>query len=175
MTAVVFLRGVNVGGKRTFRPAALATVLSDLDVVSIGAAGTFVVRRSVSRTALRAEFRGRLPFEAELMICGARDVTDLVADDAFPPARLDAGVRPFVSVLARRPSRTPPLPLVRPAGKPWEVKVVAVRGPFALSLSRRTGKPTVYPNEVVEKDLGLAATTRGWDTILKIHSVLEGR
>jgi len=32
----------------------------------------------------------------------------------------------------------------------------------------------VYPNEVVEKELAIPATTRNWDTILKIHNVFHG-
>jgi uncharacterized protein (DUF1697 family) len=42
MALVVFLRGVNVGGHRTFRPSILARELSDYGVVNVGAAGTFV-------------------------------------------------------------------------------------------------------------------------------------
>ena len=54
MALVVLLRGVNVGGHRTFRPAALARELSHLGIVNIGAAGTFVVRQPVSQATLRA-------------------------------------------------------------------------------------------------------------------------
>jgi hypothetical protein len=43
---VVLLRGANMIGKRLFRPAALARELSDLEVVSNGAAGTFVLARA---------------------------------------------------------------------------------------------------------------------------------
>ncbi len=32
----------------------------------------------------------------------------------------------------------------------------------------------VYPNEVVEKELAIPATTRNWDTISKIHNILGG-
>ena len=55
MALVVFLRGVNVGGHRTFRPSILARELSDYDVVNVGAAGTFVVRKPGSRATFRAE------------------------------------------------------------------------------------------------------------------------
>ena len=41
MALVVFLRGVNVGGHRTFRPSLLAKELSDLDLVNIGARRNF--------------------------------------------------------------------------------------------------------------------------------------
>ena len=43
MALVVFLRGVNVGGHRTFRPTTLTKQLKHLDAVNIGAAGTFVI------------------------------------------------------------------------------------------------------------------------------------
>ena len=49
MTLVVFLRGVNVGGYKTFRPSLLAKELAEFDVVNIGAAGTFVVRKPISQ------------------------------------------------------------------------------------------------------------------------------
>jgi hypothetical protein len=42
MALIVFLRGVDVGGHRTFRPSILARELSDHDVVNVGAAGTFI-------------------------------------------------------------------------------------------------------------------------------------
>ncbi|MCC7008950.1 MAG: hypothetical protein IT184_09055 [Acidobacteria bacterium] len=60
MALVVFLWGVNIGGRRAFRPSKLREQLPHLDVVSIGAAGTFVVRQPTGRTALRTEIAARL-------------------------------------------------------------------------------------------------------------------
>jgi len=45
MALIVLLRGINVGGHRAFRPKLLAQDLGRFDVVNIGAAGTFVVRK----------------------------------------------------------------------------------------------------------------------------------
>lgn len=53
MELVVFMRGVNVGGRNAFRPAVLAADLAALEVVSIGAAGTFVVKRDGSAEPAR--------------------------------------------------------------------------------------------------------------------------
>jgi hypothetical protein len=173
MALVVFLRGANVGGHKRFQPSVLARELADLAVVNIGAAGTFVVRGKISRAALRAEMLRRLPFSAELMICPAGEILDLARGGAFgqdPPVK---GVRRFVSVMDKPPSTLPRLPLDRPGGPLWEVKIVAVSGRYAFSLRRRLGQQAVYPNEVVEKTLGVSATTRGWDTIDAICHVLE--
>jgi hypothetical protein len=64
----------------------------------------------------------------------------------------------------------PPLPLEQPAGAKWEVRIVAIIGRFALSV-RRLGQ--TYANAVVEKHLGVPATTRNWNTIEAIREVLE--
>ena len=84
MALVVFMRGVNVGGHRTFRPAALAKELAAFDVVNVGAAGTFVIRQTIGQATLRAELLRRLPFQAELMICRGRDLINLASWEAFP-------------------------------------------------------------------------------------------
>jgi hypothetical protein len=68
MALVVFLRGVNVGGHRTFRPSVLARELSEYDVVNVGAAGTFIVRKPQSRAEFRAALLPKLPFEADVML-----------------------------------------------------------------------------------------------------------
>jgi len=175
MAWVVFLRGVNVGGHKAFQPSAVARELADLGVVNVGAAGTFVVRKAVSQARVRDELRRRLPFDAELMICRPRDVTDLAAEEPFPAEASGPDVTRYVSILAKRPRTLPQLPVTRPAGDQWQVKVVAVVGRFALSLHRRLGKTVVYPNEVVEKNFGVSATTRNWNTIAAVSDILTGR
>ncbi len=173
MALVVFLRGVNVGGHKAFRPSVLARELADFDVVNVGAAGTFVIRKPIGQAALRADLLRILPFKAEVMICPSSDVIGLASGELFPDEAFHKDMSRFVSVLAKRPSMLPPLPISQPAGDKWQVKVVGIRGRFALSLHRRVGRTFVYPNEVVEKTLGLSATTRNWNTISAICDILK--
>jgi hypothetical protein len=53
MALVVFIRGVNVGGHRTFRPSILAGELSDYGVVNVGAAGTIAISACTLGTTLQ--------------------------------------------------------------------------------------------------------------------------
>ncbi|MCI0342154.1 MAG: hypothetical protein L0216_13590 [Planctomycetales bacterium] len=163
MALVVFLRAANVGG-HALRPKALA---DDLGLVNIGAAGTFVATGKTAPRRLAAAIRRRIPYETAVMVCPAAEVLRLVRSDPFgarPPA---ANVKRFVSILEREPRSPPKLPIERPDGGPWEVRVVRLVGRYALSLSlRRPGG--LYPNEVVEKSLGVPATTRGWETVLEV-------
>jgi uncharacterized protein (DUF1697 family) len=172
MALVVFMRGVNVGKHRRFQPAALARELAEFDVVNVGAAGTLVVRKAAGQAALRAELLRRLPFEAELMICPAREVLELARSAQFPDERAAKDAGRFLSVLAKRPRTPPPLPISQPAGDEWQVRIVASSGRFVLSLWRRLGRAILYPNEVVEKRFGAPATTRNWNTVSAICDVL---
>jgi hypothetical protein len=83
-------------------------------------------------------------------------------------------VQRFLSVLAVRPRALPDLPLSRPDGDAWQVKLVAVTGRYALSLRRPVGPRVIYPNDAVEKHLGVSATTRNWNTVSAICAILNG-
>ena len=175
MASVVFLRAANVGGHQTFKPSELAKQLADLDAVNIGAAGTFVIRAPITPAKLRAEINSRLPFEPELMICRGRELLDLVTAAPFADVHDDGEARRYVSVLAKRPRTLPSFPLFKPKGDEWQVHVIGVIGSFAVSLHRRMGKRLIYPNAVVEKNFGIAATTRNWNTVEAICTVLRDK
>jgi uncharacterized protein (DUF1697 family) len=111
MAFVVFLRGVNIGGHRTFRPSRLAEQLNPFDAVNIGAAGTFVIRRPIPRARLRAEIARRLPFNAEIFICEGREILNLISQNPFGRQPVSAEVVRFVSVLSRLPTSEPSIPV----------------------------------------------------------------
>jgi Protein of unknown function (DUF1697) len=115
VSLVVFLRGVDVGGHRTFRPSLLAKGLSGYGVVNVGAAGTFVVRKPGSKTKFRAALLRMRPFEAEVVICDGRDLIRLEMENPYQaePSRPDI-VR-FVSILSRAGGLRAALPVRFPA------------------------------------------------------------
>lgn len=171
MALVVFLRGVNVGGHRTFRPKLLTEALRHFDVVNVGAAGTFVVRKRCSRTALLAELRRNLPFETDVMVCDGRDILRLETEDPFGGAPLRPGVTRFVSVLAK-PRSTAFEPIALPAERGWLVRVVAARQRFVFGMYRRHMKTIGYLGKL-DKLHGGPVTTRNWNTIMAIVRILK--
>jgi uncharacterized protein (DUF1697 family) len=172
MALVVFLRGVNVGGHRTFRPAELAKQLQHLGAVNIGAAGTFVIRGPVSRRQLRNELERRLPFDADIAICQGRDITRLVSGDFFAGHAARPDIIRFVSILCRAPRSTPSLPTEFGVGGKWLLKVLAREGPFVLGLYRRQMKAIGYLGKL-DRLFGVPLTTRNWNTVGAIRKVLE--
>jgi uncharacterized protein (DUF1697 family) len=172
MALIVFLRGVNVGGHRTFRPSILARELSNYDVVSVGAAGTFVVRKPGSQAKFRAALLQKLPFEATVALCDGRDLIRLEMEHPFgtEPSRPDT-VR-FVSILSKAGRVRPALPITLPPGGEWLVRVIASTNRFAFGEYRRHMKTIRYLRQI-DKLFGVPATTRNWNTINAIVRVLK--
>jgi uncharacterized protein (DUF1697 family) len=169
---VVLLRGVNVGGHRTFRPTMLANQLKHLDAVNIGAAGTFVIRRPVTVARLRAELERRLPFDAEIMICQGRAIVRLMSKHPFAGHQARPGTVRFVSVLSKRPRSAPSMPISLPASGQWLLKILARDNRFVFGVYRRHMKVISYLG-MLDRLFGVPATTRSWKTIAAIAGVLE--
>ena len=174
MALVVFLRGVNVGGFRTFRPRILARQLSDYDVVSVGAAGTFVVRKRGCRGKFRTALLRKLPFEAEVVLCDARDLIRLETENPFAtePSRPDI-VR-FVSILLRPGRGQAEIPFALPPRGEWLVRVIASNKRFVFGMYRRQMKTIGYLGKI-DRWFGVPTTIRNWNTILAVVKILKKR
>jgi uncharacterized protein (DUF1697 family) len=173
MALVVFLRGINVGGHRRFRPSLVARELAGYDVVNVGATGTFIVRKAVSRAKLRAELARLLPFRTEIVLCEGRDLLRLETENPFGDAPMRPDVVRFVSILSRPGSLRPGLPVAFPADGPWFVRVIASEKRFVFGMYRRHMKTIGYLGRL-DKLFGVPATTRGWSTILAVARILKG-
>jgi uncharacterized protein (DUF1697 family) len=169
---VVFLRAVNVAGTNRCRPVEIAKQLARFGVINIGADGTFVVRKEVSESILRAAIVRQLPFQCDIMICSARDVARRTAKDPFPRQLSGPDIVRFVSVAARRLDRLPSLALSLPSEDDWLLKIIAIQDRFVLGLYRRQMKAINYLGKI-EKQLGVPLTTRNWSTIEKVAAILD--
>jgi uncharacterized protein (DUF1697 family) len=174
---------VNVGGANRCQPALIAKQLAKFGVVNIGAVGTFVVRKDVSESTLRAAIAKKLPFKSEIMICPARDILKLAKKDPFARQPSGSDITRFVMVLHKPLRRRLASDLLqtstaRPvADSPWRarswlLKIIAIENRFVLGVYRRQMKAISYLGKV-EKLLGVPATTRNWNTLQKVAQLLN--
>jgi uncharacterized protein (DUF1697 family) len=169
---VAFLRGVNVGGHRTFRPSLLARQLRDYDVVNVGAAGTFVARKPRSAASFRTALLRRLPFETELVLCEGHEFLRLETENPFLTETSASDVVRFVSILSKAGGCRATLPIALPADGEWLVRLLASQGQFVFGMYRRHMKTIGYLGQI-DKLYGVPATTRNWSTIAAILRVLK--
>ena len=172
MALVAFIRGINVGGSRRFRPSILARELRAHEVVNVGAAGTFVVRKPGSRASFLAELQRRLPFAAEVSCCDGRDLIRLEEEDPFGPVPARPDVVRFVSILSRARRATPSVPILLPPAGEWFVRVIGTKDRLVFGVYRRHMKTIGYLGQI-DKLFGAPATTRSWSTVLAVARILE--
>jgi uncharacterized protein (DUF1697 family) len=174
MALVVFLRGVNVGGHRTFRPSILARELRRYDVVNVGAAGTFVVRKPGSRAKFRAALLRKLPFETEVALCDGRDLLRLETEHPFGTGPSRPDIVRFVSILSKAGRVRAFVPMTLPPEGEWLLRVIACQNRLVFGEYRRHMKTIGYLGQI-DKLFGVPATTRNWTTILAIVRILKGQ
>ena len=172
MALVVFVRGINVGGQRAFRPSVLAKELGIFDAVNVGAAGTLVIRKPGLRAKLLAELRRKLPFEATIAFCDGRDLIRLEMDNPFRTEPPRADVVQFVSILSEAGRRTVSLPIALPEGVDWLVRIIGSKNRLVYGVYRRHMKTIGYLGQI-DRLFGVPATTRSWNTILSVLRILK--
>jgi uncharacterized protein (DUF1697 family) len=173
MALVVFFRGINVGGHRRLRPSILAGELKAYDVVNVGAAGTFVVRKPGSRSKFLADLRRRLPFNAEIALCDGKDLLRLEIEKPFASEPSQPNAVQFLSILSKPGRCKAPTPIVIPEGNEWFVRVIGSRSRLVFGVYKRHMKTIGYLGRIDEL-FGAPATTRSWGTILAVLRILRG-
>jgi uncharacterized protein (DUF1697 family) len=172
MALIVFLRGINVGGHRTFRPSLLARDLAAYDVVNVGAAGTLVVRKPESRSKFLAELRRKLPFKAEIAFCDARDLIQLEMENPFAAEPPHPDVVRFVSILSKVGRGEVSLPIAFPGGEEWFVRIIGSRNRLVFGVYRRHMRTIGYLGQI-DQLFGAPATTRSWNTMQSVLRIVK--
>jgi uncharacterized protein (DUF1697 family) len=147
--------------------------LEHLAPVNIGAAGTFIIRRPISQTRLRAELGRSLPFDTDIMICHGRDVAALMRRNPFANEPSRREIVRFVSILSRNPRSLPPVPMTFPSSGRWLLKVLARDSRFIVGVYRRHMKAIGFLGKL-DRIFGVPVTTRNWNTMTAIANVLDG-
>jgi uncharacterized protein (DUF1697 family) len=172
MALVVFLKGVNVGGHRTFRPSKVAERLKRFRTINIGAAGTYIIPKSIGQTTIRTAIRRLIPFDVTIIICDGHDILELAAQDPFAGQRSSRrDIVQFISVQAKRQQPVCDPPFTLPTTGQWCVRVLAHYKRFVVGVHRREMRAIKHLGQL-ENLLGGPITTRSWSTILTIARLL---
>jgi len=104
--------------------------------------------------------------EATVVFRTVRELEKVVNRDPFRELKADGTVKLYVTFLSRKPSRKPKLPLVLPKER---LEVIHMKNLEVFIVSRRKNNGMYgFPNNFIEKELGVKGTTRNWSTITKL-------
>ena len=108
------------------------------------------------------------------MICPAPELLKLAASDPFKGQPSGPMITHFVNVLHKPISShvTRHMSLALPSEKDWLAKIIAIQGRFVLGVYKRDIKAISYLGKI-EKQIGVPATNRNWNTIEKVVKILK--
>jgi len=171
---IAFLRAINVGGHAVVKMTDLRDAFAAggcTNVRTVIQSGNIVFEAPASgRAALARRICQHLePLigkDPGVFIRTKDDLAALVAADRFKRFARESDVKLYVAFLAGTPTRTPRLPL-RDDKEGLEVFATSSNDAFIVSRRKRNGFYG-FPNAFIEKAFGVSATTRNWNTVIRI-------
>jgi len=122
---------------------------------------------------LHEPLRALLGEEPCLFLRTVEEMADLVNRDPFQDFRGEAKVKFYVAFLPQAPRAKPRFPLLVPKEG---LEVFAMSGRDVFVVSRPDPKCSYgFPNRSIEKEFGVPATTRNWNTVVKIVKFAQSK
>ena len=172
-TYVGFLRGINVGGHKVIKMEDLRDMLASmglLEVKTIIQSGnvsfTFdEANKEILRNRIEKGLREKLGYAVTMLLRTREEINYLLRSDPFGHVVADRKTKLYVSFLYRLPERQVRLPLIN---EKEGLEVIRMEGEEAFVISREVNGRYGFPNNFIEKELSVLATTRNWNTITRM-------
>jgi len=171
---VAFLRGINVGGQKLVKMEDLNQCFAALgfkNVKTLIQSGNVLFESSAMPAAELVKKIGKrlekdLGFSVPLMLQTRQSIEALIKQNPFKAVKPGADVKLYVAFLAEEPKFKPTLPLKSPKK---DIEILAISGQMVFCLAFPAGEGRYgFPNPMVESEFGVPATTRNWNTVLKL-------
>jgi len=175
MKYIVFLRGINVGGKKIIKMAQLTSLFEDwgyLNVKSYLASGNASFETEENDPQIIAEtistkLKEVLQYDVLVILRTIEQLRELLKLKLKLTISLENTAQIYVSFLTEI-TKSIPLPYYDPE---LELRILAITNQDVLSSIVVTAKHnTTDLMKFIEKEFGKKSTTRNWNTILKIVS-----
>ena len=176
---VAFLRAINVGGRAIVRMDDLQRAFADAGCANVR---TFIASGNILfdplepdaarlRAAIRRSVARLLGADPLIAYRSTGQLARLVARAPFGGLTADRTLKRYVVFAIEQGKRRPAFPLELPKEG---LEAIGMVGGDVLIVSRR--KPNGmygFPNNWIEKELGITATARNWTTVTKIVALEE--
>jgi uncharacterized protein (DUF1697 family) len=170
---VAFLRAINVAGHAVIKMTDLreAFVAAGCQKVRTYIQSGNVLFESVEEAGvigerIRAKLRRLVGQEVGLLLRTVGELEKIVRGAPLRGFEDEAGVKRYVVFLAQKPAGKPRFPLVS-SQEALEAVGMKDREVFVVSRRKKNGFYG-FPNNFIEKELGVQATSRNWSTVSRI-------
>lgn len=178
---IALLRGINVSGQKLIKMAELKRTF---EAMGFGQVQTYIQSGNVLfaaaeepgplRRRIEQAIQAAFGFAVPTVLRTTAEFERIMAFCPFPADALAEGESLYVAILAEAPSREG---IDRLAATISETDEYRIAGQEVYLLFRQGAGKTLFTNNLLEKKLGVAATTRNWQTITtlaRMGQAMEG-
>jgi uncharacterized protein (DUF1697 family) len=169
-----FLRGINVGGKNIIRMEDLTNSFCKMgfeNVKTLIQSGNVIFDSESDNSAalekkITISLSSQFNFDAVVMLRTINEIEAIIKLNPFKKITPNPKIKFYIVFLDTEPKMLHRLPLVNEKER-LELFLVHKKDAFLLSSEVKNGRYG-FPNNFVEKELGVAATSRNWNTVCKL-------
>ncbi len=176
---VAFLRAVNVGGRSIVKMADVQAAFAAAGCANVT---TFIASGNIlfdgpaedagaRQARIRANMQRLLKADPVIVYRTGRQLERLVTRAPFGELAADARVKLYVAFVEQKTTRSPRFPLQLP--KDGLEAIGMVDGDVLIVSHRKPNGMYGFPNNWIEKELGVTSTARNWSTVTKIVERLD--
>jgi uncharacterized protein (DUF1697 family) len=176
---IAFLRAINVAGHAKVKMNDLKQVFIEAGCKNVR---TYIQSGNVLFEAPEGDMESHIQViqdklcellgtETTVMYRALHEIEDIMRTAPFKDIETGTDTKLYVTFLSRKPRRQPALPLLSPKEALEAVKVKNLEI-FIVSRKKKNGF-FGFPNNFIEKEFDVPATTRNWTTVTKIAKLLS--
>jgi len=176
---VAFIRAINVAGHASARMSDLRDAFAAAGCNGVRTyiqSGNVLFESPEGSTAavlqrIRVKLRDLLGNEPVVLFRTVRELERIVSEAPFKSFETEPDVKLYVAFLSRKPRTKPIFPL-RSSQEALEALAMKNLEVFIVSRRKKNGFYG-FPNNFVEKELGVSATSRNWSTLTRMVELVR--
>lgn len=178
MKYAAFFRALNVGGHGLIKMQHLKELFDSAgfdDVRTYIQSGN-IVFTSKEKDKLKLEkmaeeiLKNELEYPVNTFIRSDKEIEKIIKDNPFSEAALSKNLVLYYAFLPHRPDKDK-VQLILSSGNETEQHVIKDKGIYSLIV--KNGGKTLFSGGWLEKNLKLPVTVRNWNTVIKVHEMLN--
>jgi uncharacterized protein (DUF1697 family) len=171
---IAFMRAINVAGHAIVKMTDLRDAFAAAGCKNVRTyiqSGNVIFESPEEDSAaifqrIRDELRGLLGAEPGILFRTVREIEGIIRAAPFKSLESDPAIKLYVAFLSGKPTSKPRFPLL---SDKEALEAVAMKNREVFIVSRRKKNGFYgFPNNFIEKELGVSATSRNWSTVTKI-------
>ena len=171
-----FLRAINVGGKNIITMEELKKVFESLGLKNVKTyiqSGNVIFESSEKNQDViikkgEAAIHKRLGCDVPLFLRTESEMAEIIKNEPFKKNKPASSTKLYFTFLRNEIKSIKKLPY---QSEKKDVEIIAIKNCDLYCLTKEINGRFGFPNNFVEKEFGVCATSRNWNTITKIFSL----